>query len=190
MKPKQLSLFESKAIYKVKKKQVSLINKSALEKWKKRINNYQQNMRNYKLEQPSLLNNYQSESLWKSDDIDPFSLTTHPDQFYNLPEYKYSQTCLYFILDKAFPLLLYVGETKLSPHARWTSHDCRDYLKNYVEIHRKYKLEVVIRSAFWWGIPQPKKLRQSLEKELILRWRSPFNKESWQWWGQPFKKHN
>lgn len=185
MKPKQLSLFESTAIYKVEKKQLSLIDKYSLEKWKKRINSYQQNMRNYKLEQKLLMNGY--ESPWKSDDVDPFSLKTHSDQFYDLPEYKNSQSCLYFILDTAFPLLLYVGETKLSPQERWNSHDCRNYIKKYIELHRKYQIKVTIRSAFWWGIPKQRKLRQSLEKELILRWRSPFNKESWQWWGQPFK---
>jgi hypothetical protein len=30
--------------------------------------------------------------------------------------------------------------------------------------------------------------RLKLERELILRWQSPFNKENWQKWGQPFGK--
>lgn len=136
------------------------------------------------MEQKSLFTTY--ESSFKTENIDPFSLTTHPDQFYDLPDYKNSKSCLYFILDTAFPLLLYVGETKQSPTERWTSHDCKNYLKHYIELHRNYQLKVTIRSAFLWGIPQSKKLRQALEKELILKWRSPFNKESWSYWGQPF----
>jgi hypothetical protein len=182
---KQLSLFEPTTTYQVEKKQPSFPSKSSLEKWKKRINNYQQQIRNYKVEQKSLLNNY--ESSWKPEDLDPFSLTTHADQFYDLPQYKNSESCLYFILDVAFPLLLYVGETKLSPKERWKTHDCKNYLKNYLELHRIYQMKVTVRSAFWWGIPPQRKFRQTLEKELILRWRSPFNKENWPRWGQPFK---
>jgi hypothetical protein len=185
MKNKQYSLFEPTATYQVTKKEPSLISNSSLQNWKKRINSYQQKIRFYKVEQKSLIDNY--ESSWKPDDLDPFTLTTHPDQFYDLPQYKNSQSCLYFILDTACPILLYVGETKLSPKERWHNHDCKNYLKKYLELHRLYQIQVTIRSAFWWGIPQQRKLRQFLEKELILKWRSPFNKESWPWWGQPFK---
>jgi len=31
-----------------------------------------------------------------------------------------------------------------------------------------------------------RKARQQLERALILKWRSPFNKENWQMWGQLF----
>lgn len=120
--------------------------------------------------------------------FNPFVLETHPDQFYDLPQYQQSEGCLYFILDVDLPLLLYIGETEKSPKQRWANHDCKSYIQSYIELHRKYQLTTTIRSAFWWGIPPDKKLLRRLEKDLILKWRSPFNKESWQWWGQPFDK--
>ena len=43
-------------------------------------------------------------------------------------------------------------------------------------------------SAFWESIPADKKLLLEWEQKLILRYRSPFNKEAWKYWGQPFGK--
>jgi hypothetical protein len=57
----------------------------------------------------------------------------------------------------------------------------------YIEMHRRYDLDVNVVSAFWQLVPS-KKILQQWERELILKWRSPFNKECWQWWGQPFGK--
>jgi hypothetical protein len=54
-------------------------------------------------------------------------------------------------------------------------------------MHRRYDLDVKVVSAFWQLVPS-KKILQQWERELILKWRSPFNKECWQWWGQPFGK--
>ena len=186
--PKQLSLFEPSATYQVSKKtsQPDLaMSKSFLEQWKKRLYNYQQSKKNNELQQTDLMaaNSYISEV----ELFDPFGIETHTDQFYDLPDYNLSESCLYFILDTHYSLLLYIGETKRSPHQRWINHDCKSYIQNYIELHRQYDLPVLIRSAFWWSVPESRKLRQKLEKELILKWRSPFNKESWQWWGQPFK---
>lgn len=185
---KQLSLFESKGVYEVKKPSLKsdlMMSKHFLENWKNNICNYQQQQSNNILKQINFIpdNNIVTEA----DLLNPFSLETHPDSFYNLPQYNLSESCLYFILDTQANLLLYVGETKLSPHQRWINHDCKSYIKNYIELHRKYKLNVMIRSAFYWGISSDRKLRQSMEKHLIVKWRSPFNKESWQYWGQPFK---
>ncbi len=182
---KQLSLFEPKSNYQVSHQPSLVMSKSYLEHWKERIYRYQQEQLSQKLEQISLL---ESRDLRENiDDFDPFSLTTHPDQFYDLPEYQNSESCLYFILDRELPLLLYIGETQQSPKQRWSEHDCKNYLQQYLDLHRKYHLKSTIRSAFWWGITKERKLRQHLEKELILKWRSPFNKESWIYWGQPFK---
>jgi hypothetical protein len=51
--------------------------------------------------------------------------------------------CIYFIIDNALPLLLYVGETMQTAKQRWNgTHDCKDYAMNYVELHRKHDLEV------------------------------------------------
>ncbi|NJL84371.1 MAG: hypothetical protein HC890_18220 [Chloroflexaceae bacterium] len=85
--------------------------------------------------------------------------------------------------------MLYVGETKLSATQRWQGvHDCKDYIFHYIELHRRYQLPVTVGAAFWPHLPPRKKLLQQWERALIYRWRSPFNKESWHYWGQPFSK--
>lgn len=91
---------------------------------------------------------------------------------------------------EVWPIVLYIGETRLSARARWIgAHDCKDYLMNYVELHRKYQLEVAPGSAFWHHVPPDKPLLRQWEKELILRWKPPFNRECWTiWGGQPFGK--
>ena len=186
--PKQLSLFEPSANYQLEKKQSQadlVMSKSFLEQWKKRIYSYQKEKKSNQGQQTDLINENINNSEVES--FDPFSVKTHTDQFYDLPNYSLSESCLYFILDTHYSLLLYVGETKRSPGQRWINHDCKNYIQRYIELHRQYDLPVLIRSAFWWSVPESRKLRQKLEKELILKWRSPFNKESWQWWGQPFK---
>ena len=186
--PKQLSLFEPSANYQLEKKQAPpdlVMSKSFLEQWKKRIYSYQQREKNSQGQQTDLIN--ENTNISELECFDPFSVKTHTDQFYDLPDYSLSESCLYFILDTHYSLLLYVGETKRSPGQRWINHDCKSYIQRYIELHRQYDLPVLIRSAFWWSVPESRKLRQQLEKELILKWRSPFNKESWQWWGQPFK---
>lgn len=43
-----------------------------------------------------------------------------------------------------------------------------------------------VNAAFWWDAPVDRRTRQELELNLILKWRSPFNKENWERWGQPF----
>lgn len=43
-----------------------------------------------------------------------------------------------------------------------------------------------VNAAFWWDAPIDRRTRQELELNLILKWRSPFNKENWERWGQPF----
>jgi hypothetical protein len=81
---------------------------------------------------------------------------------------------------------MYVGETHRTPKQRWMSHDCRSYIGNYIELHRRYSLDVAVGIVFWYGAPANRKQRLELESEFIYKWRSPFNKECWQWWGQPF----
>ncbi|BAQ61002.1 hypothetical protein GM3708_1408 [Geminocystis sp. NIES-3708] len=184
----QLSLFESVAVYQVKKPNLTpdfVMGKKFLENWKNNLYNYQQSQRNNLSQQINFFPD--KTTLFDINLFDPFSLETHPDQFYDLPNYNLSESCLYFILDTHVDILLYVGETKLSPHQRWINHDCKSYIQNYIELHRKYKLNLMIRSAFLWSIPTDRKLRQTIEKNLIIKWRSPFNKESWKYWGQPFK---
>ena len=49
-------------------------------------------------------------------------------------------------------------------------------------------LEVKVCSAFWYDTPSDRTGRLKLERELILRWQSPFNKENWNKYGKPFGK--
>ena len=104
-----------------------------------------------------------------SDLINLFELTLHNSQFYRNKEMGY-EICIYFIIDNTLPLLLYVGETKQTPKARWNgTHDCKDYIRGYTELHRKYRLEVRVCSAFWFDTPAERKSRLNLESELINR---------------------
>jgi hypothetical protein len=40
----------------------------------------------------------------------------------------------------------------------------------------------------WYDVPADKKGLREWERELIYKWQSPFNKEMWDVWGQPFGK--
>ena len=96
------------------------------------------------------------------------------------------EACLYFVVDSAAQLILYVGET-LRSNKRWKQkHDCKDYIDSYQSLHYKHGLQTAVNIGFWWDTPQRREARQELELSLILKWRSPFNKENWQWYGKPF----
>ena len=121
-------------------------------------------------------------------EIDPFGLPLKPSQFYRQPEVG-NKVCIYMIVDISMPILLYVGETKQTAKERWADHDCKDYILNYKELHRRHKMKSLVNSCFWYNTPNDRKARQKLELELINKWRSPFNKENWQYWGDRFKSH-
>ncbi|WP_413167703.1 hypothetical protein ACL6C3_13530 [Capilliphycus salinus ALCB114379] len=100
---------------------------------------------------------------------------------------KRNRTCLYFVIDSALPLLLYVGETKQTPKERWSGvHDCRGYIENYLALNYQCQIKTCVGIGFWWDTPIDRKARQQLEQALIQRWKSPFNKECWKFWGKPF----
>jgi hypothetical protein len=83
--------------------------------------------------------------------------------------------CLYFIIDSAADLILYVGETCRS-NKRWKGiHACKDYIASYQDLHYRYGLQTAVNTAFWWDAPVERRARQELELNLILKWRSPFN---------------
>jgi hypothetical protein len=182
----QLELFNIRPTYRVEQSK-ELMSKDALLKWKARVFNHQQHI--LQAEAPQQLGLFDApQSHCEIDTINPFKLKLHSVQFYRMKEIGDS-VCIYFIIDNTLPLLLYVGETKQSPKARWNStHDCKDYIKGYIELHRKYQLEVRVCSAFWFDTPSDLSYRLKLENELINKWQSPFNKENWSRWGQPFGK--
>ncbi len=170
------------------------MDKDALVRWKSRIFEHQHSVRQQKLpEQPTLFE--LPKTTWHtSDEIDPFALRLHPADFWRKPEPPEpfddpDRGCIYFIIDNALPLLLYVGETKLTASQRWLGvHDCKDYIMSYVELHHRYRLERAVCSAFWHGVPPDKRVLRQWERELILKWRPAFNKEMWQKFGKPFGK--
>lgn len=123
------------------------------------------------------------ESLWQ---IDPFRLPLQPLEFYRLAAKEPGNPSIYFILDTTAGLVLYIGET-CHANLRWKGrHDCKDYIQNYQNLHYSHSLPLTVNAAFWLQAPPQTKARQSLERELIYHWRSPFNKEIWQYWGKPF----
>ncbi|PAX59808.1 hypothetical protein CK510_05270 [Brunnivagina elsteri CCALA 953] len=120
--------------------------------------------------------------------IDPLTLQLQSMAFYRMPADYPGEACLYFVVDSAAQLVLYVGETCRS-NKRWKgTHDCKDYIASYQDLHYRYKLKTAVNIGFWWDTPQRREARQELELYLILKWRSPFNKENWHQWGQPFGK--
>ena len=182
----QLELFNLRPTYKVEQPP-KLMSFDALLKWKARIFRHQQHTLNTEPPQQTSLFD-PPKSHCDSDSINPFALKLHPSQFYRMKEHQ-ERICIYFIIDNTLPLLLYVGETMQTAKQRWNStHDCKDYIKGYIELHRKYELDVRVCSAFWFDTPADRKSRLNLESELINKWQSPFNKENWGRWGQPFGK--
>lgn len=96
------------------------------------------------------------------------------------------EACIYFVLDNAAGLILYIGETCHSSK-RWKgTHDCKRYIEKYQDLHYQYGLKTAVTMAFWWDTPDKTQPRQQMEQALIQKWKSPFNKENWQRWGQPF----
>lgn len=183
---KQFKLFEARTPYRVEQPK-EVMSKEALLKWKSRVFNYQQRTHSAKPPQQTSLFD-PPKSHCDSELINPFELKLHHSQFYRQRE-QGEKICIYFIIDNTLPLVLYVGETMQTAKQRWNgSHDCKDYTLNYIELHRQYDLEVKMCSAFWYDTPGDRTARLKLERELILRWQSPFNKENWSHYGQPFGK--
>ena len=180
----QLNLFNLRPAYRVEQSK-ELMSKETLLKWKSRIFEHQQ--RTLNTEPPQQTSLFDApKSHCDTDLINPFGLKLHNAQFYRMKEHG-DRNCIYFIIDNALPLVLYVGETTQTAKQRWNStHDCKDYDMNYVELHRKHDLEVrnapccvnsdfkselrtvKLCSAFWYDTPENKTARLKLERELIL----------------------
>ena len=156
----------------------------ALFQWKQQIFDHQQSA-NIQPQQGTLFEI--AANPYDCNEINPLSLQLQNLACLDLPD-PGDRTCLYFVVDNTLPLLLYVGETELTPKQRWVNHYCDRYILHYIEMHRRYSLDVAVGIAFWYGAPSDRKQRLKLESELIHKWKSPFNKECWQYWGKPFGK--
>jgi len=129
-----------------------------------------------------------------ADMIEPFELRRQNTEFWRWRFEDVGVAAMYFVIDyaatKEAPLLLYVGETVKS-NQRWKGeHDCKRYLLNYRQAHYDNGLNSELGIAFWPEAPVDRKARQQIESALILRWRSPFNKENWRFWNTPFVDGN
>jgi hypothetical protein len=185
---KQLELFPNFPSSYLARSPELMMSSDALHSWKQRIFDCQQSAATEQPQQQALFVEL-APNPSNSDSLDPFALQLHNLSFCDQPDWG-DRTCLYFVIDAAdpTPLLLYVGETHRTPKQRWANHYCHSYIGHYIGLHRNYSLDVAVGIAFWYGAPANRKQRLQLESELIYKWKSPFNKECWQWWGQPFGK--
>jgi hypothetical protein len=181
----QLSLFDHSPEPTQKQQKLEMSRDQFIE-WKRQIARHQQATREAYPQQTSL---FDTINQFDPQGIDPFGLQQYPTRFYDLPQMRLSEEgdpCLYFLIDNAAQLLLYIGETVHS-NQRWRGgHHCEDYLRKYIQLNRKHGLEVLPALAFEWGVPAETRLRQKMEFELIKKWSSPFNKENRTVWGHPF----
>lgn len=186
-KNQQLDLFSPGSVRSsvVNREPVLLMDEKNLTKWKSKILIHQQRVRTSTPVKQDTLFHLPSSHI-DPDRIDPFELPVSALSFYRLPTDTEGQACLYFIVDRQSNLLLYVGETCKS-NQRWKGvHDCKRYIEKYLDLHYRYQLETAVNIAFWWDAPTKARSRQQLELALIQKWKSPFNKENWRHWGQPF----
>jgi len=187
METNQLDLFSLSEIQGaiINRTPVLLMDVKAFKKWKKQISAHQQQVRTSEpVIQVALFE--MSSTYVDPDIIDPFELKPCSLSFYRLPADSPGQACLYFVIDMAANLLLYIGETCKSNH-RWKGiHDCKRYIEKYQDLNYQYGLKTAVNIAFWWDTPSATRARQKLELALIQKWKSPFNKENWKLWGQPF----
>ncbi len=154
---------------------------TALEQWKQPIRTYQQEQRQV-VQQPSLF----PLAVPSSPIVDPWQLPQHNALFWRQKTIEGDRPAFYFVIDYAYPLLLYVGETGRGQHRWQQNHDCKRYLEQYLFAHRQGQIPVSVGVAFDYGAPAHRKQRQQQEQQLIAYWKSPFNKENWHYWRTPF----
>lgn len=162
---KQLNLFDTNSSSLTPRKESLIMDSEALIKWKQRIFKYQNQVINSQPPQQQTLFEMPKNSWHTVEDIKPFELPIHNCLFWRMPEPKYqfddenNKGCLYFIIDNTLPILLYCGETQKTAAQRWKGvHDCKNYIENYIQLHRIHKLDVAVVSAFWEHIPPDKKV--------------------------------
>ncbi len=151
--------------------------------WKQKVATFQRAAKvSPAMEQTSLF----AATIDPAETIAPFTLPQQNTEFWRWQFRDVGVAALYFVIDYQSELLLYVGETVKS-NQRWKGeHDCKRYLMNYRQTHYHYNLESQLGIAFWRRAPADRRLRQAIESSLIYKWRSPFNKENWKFWGTPF----
>jgi hypothetical protein len=161
------------------------LSETALQGWKQRVTTFQrQVVTGPNNSQGSLFD--LGGSVSPTDSIDPFGLPQRNAEFWREQFHESGDAALYFVVDQGVAVLLYVGET-VKANQRWKgTHDCKRYILSYIEAHRAHGLSTEVNIGFWPHAPVERRPRQALESELIYKWRSPFNKQNWRFWGTPF----
>jgi hypothetical protein len=189
MSEQQLPLFTAKDLsgaYSAHGRKVLTIAPDALQAWKQRVLKFQQDITAAPVTGQGSLFASAVSTIDHADQIQPLQLPPQNTQFWRWKASDAGVSALYFVIDYEVGLVLYVGETVKS-NQRWKGeHDCKRYLLNYQQAHYQFNLETKLGIAFWQDAPTQTKARQKLELALINKWRSPFNKENWQFWGTPF----
>lgn len=159
------------------------LNRQEITDWKCKVATFQLSVKTTPIMQQASLFERVSDP---TDEIDPFGLPQQNTEFWRWQFSDVGVAALYFVIDYHSELLLYVGETVKS-NQRWKGeHDCKRYLMNYRQAHYHQNLESQLGIAFWRHAPAERRSRQKVESALIYKWRSPFNKENWKFWGTPF----
>lgn len=183
----QLSLFDIPEPAPKRRQQKLEMSREQFIQWKQQIARHQQATRQSYPQQATLFDTGVNQ--FDPERIDPFELKQYATCFYDLKQMRIAgegDPCIYFLIDNAVPLLLYIGETVHS-NQRWKGgHHCEEYLSKYIQLNRKHGLDVRPALAFEWGVPDDVRLREPMEYKLIKKWRSPFNKENRAQWGHPF----
>lgn len=174
----QLTLFPDKK-FKVPNNEKAIIDADTLQSWKNQIVEYQQQARVTNASEQKVLFDIPELSGEDYTQIDPLKLKNQVLSKFKGTDY------LYFVLDKIPGLILYIGQQRVNKKLKKV-HEFNDYIITYQELHNYYKLKTSISIVFWQNVPQDSYRRQELEEYLILKWRPPFNKQSFQWWGLPF----
>lgn len=163
------------------------LSRKRLEAWKQRIAQYQEKVRTGSTDQGSLFELPSSHA--DPEKIDPFALKRYSFRFFESPlGCESTEPIIYFVFDDAVGLLLYIGQA-VDAYQRWSGdHDCRSYLDQYLSVNYQHQVKTAICFSFWWDTPAAFTPRLQLERALILKWRSPFNKENRKWWASPFTR--
>ena len=185
METHQLDLFAGIVIPRSGSRPESLsMDADALVQWKTRIAAHQRQTKENQPVQGTLFD--VAKAHVDPDKIDPFNLRPYPMSFYRLPVDSPGDACIYFVVDNAARLVLYIGETSKS-NKRWKgTHDCKRYLDKYQSLHYHHGLSSAVNIVFWWDVPAVARARQQMELGLIKKWQSPFNKENWTSSAAPF----
>ena len=157
----------------------------ALKQWKSQLKAQQQHVRTCQPPQQTALFDI-APTHCDPNQIDPLTLRLVSMSFYRMPADGPGEACLYFVIDSAADIILYIGETCRS-NKRWKGlHDCKRYIENYQSLHYQHGLKTAVNMTFWWDAPVQTRQRQQLELALILKWLPPFNKQNVDRWARPF----